>query len=120
MKNVADAHSSGRGHAHLLSSQSAFSKEIPVTQNAQRGFFSSLRHNAQPHFSLLHEKQSIGGIALNENRVIRSERHQVPAFPDRREKGPRIKIGLTFRVLGSLYQILVPDNKLGQSQLSRK
>jgi hypothetical protein len=88
-----------------LSSQSAFSKKIPVAQNAQRGFFSSFGYNAQPYFSLLDEKQSIGGITLNENRVIRSERHQMPAFPDRREKGPRIEFGLTFCALGSLDQM---------------
>jgi hypothetical protein len=79
--------------AESLPCKATFSEEIALVQNAYRGFLPALRHNGESDLSFLYIKNSIGRIALNEDRLLLAKSCDLPAAIDGRKKCLGIEFG---------------------------
>src|ERR1700737_5641781 len=79
-------HRSCGAQAERLPCKATFSEEIALVQNAYRGFLPVLRHNGESYLSFLYIKNSIGRIALNEDRLLLGKSCDLPAAVDGRKE----------------------------------
>ena len=70
-----DSHHPAIGHrscgaqAQRLPGKTTFSEEIALVEDADCGFLPGLRHNREFYLSFIYVKDSVRGIALNEDRL---------------------------------------------------
>src|SRR5579864_5034334 len=84
-------HCGCRAHAKKLPSKAPFSEEITLVQNADCRFLSRLRHNRELYLSFQYVENSIGRVALSEDRLFFRERRDLPTTVNCREKCLGIK-----------------------------
>ena len=78
--------------------KAALAEEIALVQNAYRGFLAGLRHNGESYLSFLYIKNSVGGVALNEDRLLLRKSSDLSTAVDGRKECIRIEFAEFLRL----------------------
>ncbi len=74
-----------------LAGQSALTKKVLRTHDADGGFLASRGYDGELHFSFLHIENRVGLVPLGENRLLVGIGQALPASSNRREESLGVK-----------------------------